>query len=268
MTNKYTNEEVGAMSPRDFRSIVRKDEWRDMNRDVCRGYAQFGMVALPAKYVSEFLLFCNRNPRPCYVSDVTEPGDPHPKLMAPDADLRTDIPKYLIFKDGAISDEPIHATNYWTDDLVAFLLACSRGIDWELRKADVQYRFLGVFSTNIPLAQAGPFRGHMTCSARVFPTSHDAIRAIQISSRYPAFHGPPVHIGDPTLIGIKDISQDSLVPLTYPATPPAPHESILFWGCSATPHNMALEIKIPYMVAHYPGYLFVSDKHVEELAIM
>ena len=98
MTNKYTNEEVGAMSPKDFRSIVRKDEWRDMNRDVCRGYAQFGMVALPAKYVSEFLLFCNRNPRPCYVSDVTEPGDPHPKLMAPDADLRTDIPKYLISK--------------------------------------------------------------------------------------------------------------------------------------------------------------------------
>lgn len=267
MANKYSPDELGAMRPEDFRSIVRKGEWTEVTADACRNYGQANLIALPKEYAFEFLLFCNHNPRPCYVLDVTEPGNPHPKLMAPDADLRTDLPKYRIFKDGKVIDEPTDATNYWRDDLVAFLIGCSWGFVWAFRAANVPFRSLGDYTTNIPLVPVGRFHGHMVCSCRAFSTSHDAVRAIQISSRHIAFHGPPVHIGDPTLIGVNNIGKpDAFIP-PWPTPPPEPHETVMFWGCGITPQNVVLESKIPYAVTHYPGHMFVIDKLVEELAI-
>ena len=267
MANKYSLDDLGVLRPEDFRSIVRKGEWTEVTADVCRNYGQANLIALPKEYAFEFLLFCNHNPRPCYVLDVTEPGNPHPKLMAPDADLRTDLPKYRIFKDGKIIDEPTDATNYWRDDLVAFLIGCSWGFVWAFRAANVPFRSLGDYTTNIPLALVGRFHGHMVCSCRAFATSHDALRAIQISSRHIAFHGPPVHIGDPTLIGVNNIGKpDAFIP-PWPTPPPEPHEIVMFWGCGITPWNVVMESKIPYAITHYPGHMFVIDKLVEELAI-
>ncbi len=265
--NEYSIEEIEKMSPREFRSIVRKGEWTEANHDACRGYAFAGLVALPREYAYDFLVFCHRNPRPCPVLDITEPGDPHPRLLAPDADLRTDLAQYRVFKDGEVIAEPYNATDYWRDDLVAFLLGCAGGRDAALLKANVQARYNGIFKSNIQLVPAGPFHGHMAVSGRTFPTSYDAVRAIGISSRLPASHGPPVHIGNPALIGIKDIEKPDF-PLPHIAPPPEPHELIIFWGCSVTPQNVAMESRTPYMIAQYQGRLFITDKLVDELAVI
>lgn len=256
------------MSPKDFRYIVRNAEWVKETADACRGYGQANLIALSREYAFEFLLFADRNPRPCYVLDVTEPGDPYPKVMAPDADLRTDLPKYRIWKDGQIIDEPTDATKYWNDDLVAFLIGCSWGFVWGLKAANVPFRSLGDYTTNIPLTPVHRFHGHMVCSCRAFANSHDAVRAIQITSRHLAFHGAPVHIGNPLLIGVKNIGNpDAFIP-PWPTPQPEPHEILMFWGCGITPQNVIMESKIPYAITHYPGHMFVIDKLVEELAVL
>lgn len=268
MEREYAPEELMAMKPNEFREIVRRGEWREVTADACINYGQANLIALPKEYAFEFLLFCNRNPRPCYVLDVTEPGDARPLLMAPGADLRTDLPRYRVFKDGNVAEEPYDATPYWRDDLVAFLIGCSWGFVWAFKAAEVPFRSLGDYTTNIELNSVGRFHGHMVCSCRAFSSSHHAVRAVQISSRHIAFHGPPVHIGNPAVIGVNNIGKpDAFIP-PWPTPPPEPHEVVMFWGCGITPQNVVMQSKIPYAITHYPGHMFVLDKLVEELAIM
>ena len=268
MAKNYTAQELNAMKPAEFREIVRKGEWKTVTSDSCWNYGQANLIALPKEYAFEFLLFCNRNPRPCYVLDVTEVGNPHPMLMAPEADLRTDLPRYRVWKDGEIIEEPYDATPYWRDDLVAFLIGCSWGFVWAFKNANVPFRSLGDYTTTIELNSVGPFHGHMVCSCRAFQTSHDAVRAVQICSRHIPFHGTPVHIGDPTLIGVNNIGHpDAFIP-PWDTPPPKRHEVVMFWGCGITPQNVVMQSKIPYAVTHYPGHMFVIDKLVEELAVM
>ncbi|GAI18747.1 unnamed protein product, partial [marine sediment metagenome] len=261
----YSKEELAAMSPKEFRGIVRRGEWGERSEGACRNYVVSNLAIVPKDYAFEFLLFCNRNPRPCPVIDVTEPGDPHPKLVAPEADLRTDLPKYRVFKDGQVIDEPIDITNYWRDDLVAFLLGCSHSFDWALRAANIHYRKIGAHTTTIPCLPAGRFHGPMQVSCRLVK-SYDASRAVQISSRYPFAHGAPVHIGDPAAIGIKDLYKpDRPKPLKKPITPLEPDEVAMFWGCGVTPQIVAVEAKVSFMITHFPGHMFITDRLLEEL---
>jgi len=263
----YSSEELAAMSPAEFRSIVRRGEWRERSEGACRGYTVANLAIVPEDYAFEFLLFCNRNPRPCPVIDVTDPGNPHPRLMAPEADLRTDLPKYRVFKDGQLIDEPIDITNYWRDDLVAFMLGCSHSFDWALRAANIHYRKISACTTTIPCLPAGRFHGHMFVSCRLIK-AYDASRAVQISSRYPFAHGAPVHIGDPAIIGIKDLYKpDRPKPLKKPIPPQEPDEIAMFWGCGVTPQVVAVEAKIPFMIAHCGGHMFITDRLLEELAV-
>jgi len=269
-----TKERMLNMKPDEFRSMTRKGEWTDVTREVCRGYAVANLAIVPKDYAFEFLLFCNRNPRSCPVLDVTEPGDPRPKLVASKADLRTDLPKYRVFKDGEIIDEPTDVIKYWRDDLVSFLLGCSRTFAWALRTANISWRSYGTYRSIIPCTPAGRFHGPVVVGARGFYNSHDATRALQISSRYLLFHGPPIHIGDPAAIGIKDLDRpDPLIPMIttgdqFIPGPPKPGEVILWWGCGITPQAVALESKIPFMITHCPAYMFVTDWFVEEMASM
>ena len=266
MLDEFTPEQLGAMRPQEFRKLVREGRFTREPADACIGYGQANMIALPKEYAFDFLLFCNLNPRPCYVIDVTEPGNPEPKRVAPKSDLRTDLEKYRIWKDGRIIDEPMQVTDYWRDDLVSFLIGCSWGFVWSLKAANVPFRSLGDYTTTIELQPVGPFHGHMVCSCRAFQTSHDAVRAVQITSRHIPFHGPPVHIGDPTLIGVENIgAPDAFIP-PWPTPPPKSHEILMFWGCGITPQNVVMQSKIPFAITHYPGHMFVIDKRVEEMA--
>jgi len=265
----YSEKQLRAMSPKEFRSIVRKSEWTAVSSGACPGYAQANVVILPKEYAFEFLLFCNRNPQPCPILDVTEAGDPHPKLMAPEANLRTDVAKYRVYKDGEIVDEPTDIIKYWRNDLVGFLLGCSRSFAWALEAANIRYRHYSAYRSNVPCNPAGCFHGPMVVTIRAFYNSHDAVRAIQISSRHLLMHGPPVHIGDPVAIGIKDLSKPA--PLFSSATatePPKPGEVVMSWGCGVTPETVAMESEVSLMITHSPGHMFMPDKQVEELAIL
>jgi uncharacterized protein YcsI (UPF0317 family) len=257
------------MNPRNFRSLIREGKWRSRTGGVCQGYAQSNLVILPKEYAFEFLLFCNRNPRPCPVLDVTEPGDPHPKLVAPDADLRTDLPKYRIFQDGRLVDEPSDIIEYWKDNLVGFLLGCSFSFEWALTAANIPWRIYSIYRTTIPCIPAGRFHGPMVVTPYAFMNSHDAVRAVQISSRHLLMHGSPVHIGDPATIGIENLGEpDPFFPTRPFVEPPKPGEVVMYWGCGATPQSVALESKVPFVITHCPGYMFVTDRLAEELAIL
>jgi len=258
---------IDGMKPSEFRNLVRCCKWGDVTTNACRGYAQTNLVILPKSLAFEFLLFCNRNPNPCPVIEVTDPGEYHPTISAPQADLRTDLPKYRVFKNGEIIDEPVDIIQYWEEDLVAFLLGCSTNFDYILRKANVQYRYIGDHTTNIDCVPAGCFHGSMVVSTRLFKTSHDAVRAIQITSRNLAAHGPPVHIGNPEDIGIKDLYHPDMFSFNEHIEPIRSSETIMNWACGVTPQIVALSSKIPFMISHYPGYMFVTDKLSEELSV-
>jgi uncharacterized protein YcsI (UPF0317 family) len=259
--------ELEAIAPSDLRHKIRKGLFTGETTTACRGYAQANLVVVPKEYAFDFLLFCNRNPSPCPLLEVTELGDPHPRLMAPEADLRTDLPKYRVFKDGKLVAEPLDVTDYWRDDFIAFLLGCSVGFVWVLRGANLKWRTLGIYTTTIPCVPAGCFRGTMAVTCRLFDNSRDVVRAIQISSRYPLAHGAPVHIGNPEAIGIKNLYQPDISTSLKSITPQKPDEIAMFWGCGVTPQIVALEAGLPIMITHYPAHMFITDRLIEELAV-
>jgi len=257
---------VEKMLTGDFRKRVRGGEWDDVTTKACSGYAQANLVIVPKSLAFDFLLFCQRNPQPCPLIEVTDPGDYQPQFCATEADLRTDLPKYRVFENGTIIDEPFDIQSYWQSDLVAFLLGCSTNFDYQLNKANIQYRYIGDHTTSIECVPAGHFHGTMVVSTRLFKTSHDAVRAVQITSRNRMAHGPPVHIGNPKEIGITDIHSPDIFSFDGPIDPIASTETTMSWACGVTPQTCALKSKIPFMITHYPGYMFVTDLLSEELS--
>jgi len=262
---------MDSLDPRQVRSLIRGGRWKDDTEMVCHGYVQANLVIVPQNIAFDFLTFCVRNPGPCPVLDVTDPGSPHPRQVAPEADLRTDLPKYRVFKNGEIVDEPTEITQYWREDLVAFVLGCSLSFEWALRDAGIAFRFPGAYATNIECRPAGIFHGPLVTTCRLFENAADAVRAIQISSRHILSHGAPVHIGDPGQIGIKDLCDPDMgrsSSIKGDIVPPQPNEAALFWGCGVTAQAAAMTAKPALMITHYPGCMLVTDKLSAELAIL
>lgn len=263
-------EQRNRMHPREFRQMVRERRWQpdsSLTQFYCMGYAQHSMAILPKDYALEFLTFCLRNPRACYVADVCDVGSPHPPVVAPTADVRTDCHRYRVFKDGVLVDEPNDVMSYWNKDMVAFMLNCSMGFEGVLRMKNVNFTTNGTHVSNIPCQPAGRFKvDGMIVSTRVFPTSNDAVRAIQITSELPVSHGYPLDIGDGKKIGI-DINQPMWNP-SHPAPPAVPKEGgvCMSWGCAVTPEIAIKSAKPPIAIVHYPGMVFISDVRTEEYA--
>jgi len=269
-TKKLSLDEMAAMTPKDFREMIRQRKWEPdetLTEYYCRGYTQHAVDIIPLDYAFEFLVFCLRNPRACYVDDICDAGSPHPPFLAPDADVRTDCHKYRVYKDGVVIDEPPDIMEYWRDDMVAFLLNCSMGFEGVLRDKHVEWRTMGAFTSNIRCVPAGRFRSdNMIVSTRLFPTSLDAVRAIQITSQLPVSHGYPIHIGDPAEIGIDLLHPDvwNPYPPDAPPLPQQPSEVCMSWACACTPENAIKAAKPPLAITHYPGRVFVSDRRTEE----
>lgn len=257
-------------TPQELRAAFRREEWTASTKGMLLGYVHLNLVILPKEDAFDFLVFCFRNPRPCPVIEVTEPGDPTPRYCAPDADLRTDLPKYRVYRNGKQVDEPLNIKSYWRDDLVAFLLGCSIGADRALVEAGVPVRHLEetrshlAYITNVPTVPAGRFHsGRLVVSMRPL-TPANTIRATQITTRLPAVHGAPVHIGDPRAIGIEDLRKpDYGVPVTV-----KDDEVPVFWACGVTPQVLALDSKVDFMITHSPGHMFITNLVDEELAVM
>jgi uncharacterized protein YcsI (UPF0317 family) len=224
------------------------------------GYVQANLVVVPRELAFDFLLFCQRNPRPCPLLDVTEPGSPEPRFTAPGADLRTDLPRYRVYRHGELTDEPADLLALWRDDLVGFLLGCSFTFESALLQAGLPVRHLEMgcnvpmYRTNIACVPAGAFRGPMTVSMRPL-TPAQAVRAVQVCSRFPRAHGAPIHLGDPAAIGVRDLDRpDFGDPVEI-----RPGEIPVFWACGVTPQSMAMQARPPLLITHKPGHMFVTD---------
>lgn len=277
---KLTEDEVGKLSPAEMRAVIRRKEWTEPDEMACLGYWKANMAIVPKDWAYEFLLYAQRNPQPCWVGAATDPGDPCPRQIASkDADIRTDLPRYRVFKDGKLVDEPTDIIKYWRDDLVAFFIGAFPNTAWLFQGANVRYRLLGAYTSTIPLVPAGRFHGNMAVSASIFKTTQDAVRAVQISSRYPDGHGAPVHIGGPETIGVKDLHHADIIPLLpvknlqHPEMANKgydlePGEVMMWWGCGVTPQLAAIAARVPFMITHWPAHLFISDKRCEEWSIL
>lgn len=260
---------LSSLSPAELRGLMRSGQLARPTAGLARGYVQANLVVVPRELAFEFLLFAQRNPRPCPVLDVTDPGSPVPGLIAPGADLRYDLPKYRVYRSGKLVDEVTDIASYWSDDLVAFLLGCSFTFEEALLSAGVPVRHIEedrnvpMYNTNIPLTPAGRFHGFMVVSMRPVP-SGKVVKAVQVTSRFPAVHGAPVHIGDPQKIGIPDLNRpDYGEPVTV-----HPGEVPVFWACGVTPQAVAMTAKPEFMITHSPGYMFISDLLNEDLAVL
>jgi uncharacterized protein YcsI (UPF0317 family) len=244
----------------EVRQQARTGELSGPTPGLAMGYVQANLVVVPRELAFDFLLFCQRNPKPCPILDVTEPGDAEPRLTAPGADIRTDVPCYRVFREGKLVDEPSDLRALWRGDLVGFLIGCSFTFENALVQAGLPVRHLEVgcnvpmYRTNIACRPAGIFRGPMVVSMRPM-TPAQAIRAVEICSRFPRAHGSPIHIGDPSAIGIGDLYK----PDFGDAVEIRPGELPVFWACGVTPQAVAMETRPPFLITHKPGHMFVTD---------
>ncbi len=251
---------VTPSAPADLRAEIRAGRFRATTAGLAPGYAQANLIVLPREWANEFRDFCFRNPRPCPLLDVTEPGSPHPPRLAPQADLRTDVPGYRWFHDGAFEDvDDLRAI--WRGDLVAFLLGCSFSFERALmaERIPVRHIELGVtvpmYVTMRACTPAGRLAGPMVVSMRPIPARLVA-RASQICAAYPGSHGAPVHAGDPAALGIVDLDR----PDFGECVPIASDEVPVFWGCGVTPQVVLQRSGCSWFAAHRPGRMFVSDR--------
>ncbi len=250
------------------RAEIRSGRWQGPTAGLAPGFAQANLVIVPQKAAYDFLLFCHRNPKPCPLLDVTDPGDARPRRAAPHADVRTDVPKYRVFRHGQPAEEIRQINALWRDDLVAFLLGCSFTFEAAMVRAGLPIRHIEegrnvpMYRTTTSCRPAGMFRGPMVVSMRPIPQA-DVPRVVQVTARYPLAHGAPVHIGDPSAIGITDLAR----PDYGEAVTLRPGEVPVFWACGVTPQAAVQETRPELMITHAPGHMFITDLRDEDLAI-
>jgi len=250
----------------EVRAACRSGAWTAPTPGVAAGFVQANLVVLPLEYAFDFMLFCHRNPQPCPLLDVTDPGNPEPRRVASGADVRTDVPRYAVYRDGLLIDRPTDLREYWRNDLVAFLLGCSFTFETALLAAGLPVRHVEqgtnvpMFRTNRPNQRAGVFQGELVVSMRPFPP-HLVAEAARLSARMPLAHGAPVHDGDPAALGIRELNRpDFGEPVEV-----RPGEVPVFWACGVTPQVAIMAAKPSIALTHLPGHMFLTDLRDEEL---
>jgi len=225
------------------------------------GFTQCNMISLPRDWAWDFLLYGQRNPKPCPVLDVTDPGS-HRTALAPNADLRTDLPLYRVWRDGVLAEELADATEVWAEhsDLVTFLIGCSFTFETPLMQAGIEVRHVAqgcnvpMYLTNRDCRPAGRLHGKMVVSMRPVPADRVA-EAATITGRFPAVHGAPVHIGSPETLGIADLARPDFGDPVQIRDGEVP----VFWACGVTPQAAVMASKPPFAITHAPGHMFITD---------
>ena len=263
-----TAESLAGRPARDVRALIREGKWAAPTSGLSLGYAQANMIVLSRDWAYDFLLFAARNPKACPILDVTEAGSPEPRLIAPGADVRTDLPKYRVWRNGELTAEPTDIVSEWRDDLVAFMIGCSFSFERALLDAGIPVRHIEesanvpMYMTNVRCIPAGRFSGNMVMSMRPIP-HHQVPAAVTCTARFPSVHGSPMHIGDPSAIGIKDISRPDFgdaVTINQGETP-------VFWACGVTPQAAVMRSKPPFAITHAPGHMFIADRRDSYYAV-
>ena len=256
-------------SPGELRGLIRSGELVRPTAGMAPGHVQANLAILPRDLAFDFLLFCQRNPKPCPLLEVVESGSPEPRMTAPGADLRSETARYRVYRYGELTDEVEDISEHWQDDLVSFLLGCSFSFESALMRAGISLPHIeretnvSMYITDIPTTPAGVFSGPLVVSMRPIPREK-VVRAVQVTSRFPGVHGAPIHIGDPAAIGIRDISKPDLgdpVEINEGDVP-------VFWACGVTPQAVAMNSKPSLMITHAPGYMFITDLRDDDLAVL
>lgn len=246
-------------TPHEVWAACRTGQWNQPTPGLAPGYAQANLVILPQADAFDFLRFAQRNPKPCPILEVLETGDPEPKLTAPGADLRTDLPRYRVYQEGVLTEERTEIRDLWHGDLVAFLIGCSFTFEQPLLDGGIPVRHIEC-GCNVPMYRtkqactpAGRFAGPLVVSMRPIP-AHLVARAVTITARYPSVHGAPVHIGAPEALGIGDLGR----PDWGDAVPVREGEVPVFWACGVTPQAVAISSRPRFMITHAPGHMFIT----------
>ena len=264
----FSIKEFAEMSPEMARDLCRKGDLVRPTAGIATGYTQANLVVLPKDLAYDFLVFCQRNPKPCPLLDVTEPGQAEARITAPGSDLRTDLPRYRVWEKGKLIDEPIEVKKYWNRDMVGFLLGCSFTFEGALLKRGVPVRHIEegrnvpMYITNIQCQKAGSLEGPMVVSMRPIP-SELVTKAVLTTAKFPSVHGSPVHIGDPGKIGIKDMGRPDFGESVTVKEGEVP----VFWACGVTPQAALMRLKPAFALTHSPGYMFITDRRDDDYAV-
>lgn len=257
------------ISPAKLRQAIRSGEFSGNTSGYAPGFVQCNLTILPADWANDFLRFCQSNPKPCpLIASSNSPGDTGLPLLG-DIDIRTDVPSYRVFRDGVLDEEVADIHSHWRDDLVVFALGCSFSFEEALLADGLDVRNVSegvnvpMYRTSIDCAPAGPFQGKMVVSMRPFKAA-DAIRAVQICTRFPSVHGAPIHLGDPGLIGIDNLD----LPDYGDAVTMGENELPVFWACGVTPQVALEKARPPFAITHSPGHMLVTDLRNSQLAVL
>jgi len=250
----------GVQNMSDLRAAIRSGAFTGHTAGLAPGKLQCNIAILPAEFALDFLRFCLRNPKPCPIVGVGETGAPALPTLGPDIDIRHDLPRYRLYRDGQFTEEVTDISAHWRDDMVTVALGCSFTFERALMAAGIpmrhveQNRTVPMYRTSLPLEQGGRFGGDMVVSMRPL-RGGDVPRAVEICARYPLAHGAPVHVGDPAAIGIAALDS----PDWGEAVSIAPDEVPVFWACGVTSQNALLAAGIPLVISHAPGHMLISD---------
>ncbi|TLU67651.1 putative hydro-lyase [Thalassotalea litorea] len=270
MSESFIATQFDALStPKQVRKAIRDNEFVGHTSGLAKGFVQCNLVILEQALAADFLLFCQKNPKPCPIVAMSDaPGNPVISTAGTDIDIRTDVPKYKLFKHGVLVEQPLDIKDYWQDNFVSFLLGCSFSFEEALIDGGIEIRNIteGVnvpmYNTNIACDSVGAFNGNMVVSMRPM-LAKDAIRAIQICSRFPNVHGAPVHLGDPIQIGITDLDK----PDYGDKVSIKPGEVPVFWACGVTPQVVINHAKPRISITHSPGSMLITDIRNSQLSI-
>ena len=253
--NPYRN-----INPREVRNLIRQEKITGQTSGMCSGFAQANLCILPKKYAYDFLLFCQRNQKSCPLLEVSDTGSRFLKTSAEDCDIAKDLPKYRIWKNGQLVQECTDVSAFWREDLVTFVIGCSFSFEGPLIEAGIDVRNISenhnvpMYITNIDTSPAGIFSGKMVVSMRPIPYKQ-VVKATTITARVPKVHGSPIHIGDPKVIGIEDISR----PDFGEASTIKEGEVPVFWCCGVTPQSVVMNSKPDFCITHAPGHMLITD---------
>ncbi len=251
--------EASLADPRHARRAIRTGSHAGPTAGLAPEFVQANLVVVPAREADDLRLLCARNPVPCPVVEELPPGAWEPRT-APEADIRSDLGAYRIWRHGELVEKRANVRGLWTADLVAFLIGCSFTFERALLAGGLEVRHLArncnvpMYRTNVPLMPAGALRGHMVVSMRPFK-ERDVARVRAITRAYVEAHGEPVHWGDPAALGIGALER----PDYGDAVPLEAGEVPVFWGCGVTPQCVAVESKLPFVITHEPGAMFITD---------
>jgi uncharacterized protein YcsI (UPF0317 family) len=252
--------DLSRASPGEVRALIRSGAICGQTANMALGYLQGNLAILPAELALDFARFCQRNPKPCPLVGVSDTGDPILHTLGRDVDIRTDVPGYNVYRDGELADQVPDLMDLWRDDMVAFVLGCSFSFEEAMLADGLPLRHIEqgttvpMYRTNIACTPAGPFHGPMVTSMRPM-TPQQAIRAVEVTARFPMMHGTPVHMGDPAVIGVEDVGR----PDWGDASEIRPGEIPVFWACGVTPQNVIREARVPLCITHTPGSMLITD---------